>query len=236
MFNPNTFEEKSRLGYHVVSAKDPLSVVAEQYRKLRTNIEYSTFGKQAQVINLTSTFKGEGKTVTVLNLATVYAQSGVKTLVLDMDLRRPKVHRAFNLVNEHGMTDLISEGKDVHEGVRHVDDNLYMLPAGKKIPFSSEFLMSKQMEAAMASLRKDFDRIIIDCPPISAVTDANIISRFSDGTIMVLASRQTKDDVARETLKTLKDNGANVIGGVLTRIDKKDQKYGSGYYYADDED
>ncbi|MFW6298849.1 MAG: CpsD/CapB family tyrosine-protein kinase [Bacillota bacterium] len=226
---------KNENGYHIISANDPLSIVAEQYRKLRTNIEYSTFGKEMKVINFTSTFKGEGKTVTALNLATVYAQSGIKTLLIDMDLRRPKVHRAFNLINENGLTDLISKGKDIHEGIRQVEETLYLLPAGKKIPFSSEFLMSKQVKSAIKSLRSDFDRIIIDCPPIGAVTDATIISEYSDGTIVVLGSRRTKEDLAKETINTLRKNGANIIGSVLTRINKQDQKYGIGYYYEDDE-
>lgn len=235
MFQTTKVNEKN-LGYHIISISEPLSVVAEQYRKLRTNIDYSTFGREINVINLTSTNKGEGKTVTVLNLAAVYAQGGKKTLVLDMDLRRPKIHRAFNFVNENGLTDMVSEGKDVREAIRHVDDNLYLLPAGKKIPFSAEFLMSEQVRKSVETLREDFDKIIIDCPPISAVSDAHVISGFSDGTALVVASRKTKDDEARSTLKSLKGNGANVIGGILTRIDKQDQRYGGSYYYYGDDD
>jgi capsular exopolysaccharide synthesis family protein len=235
MFNPNHLKKDSNLGYHVISAKEPLNVVSEQYRKLRTNIEYSTFGKEMKVLNLTSTYKGEGKTVTVLNLATVYAQSGVKTLVIDMDLRRPKIHRAFNLVNEDGLTDVVSAKKDISGALRKVSENLYVMPSGKKIPFSAEFLMSQQVKDAIKTLRNQFDRIIIDCPPISAITDAHIISGYSDGTIVVLASRKTKEDVAKDTIKALRENGANVIGGVLARIDKKDQRYGGGYYYYDEE-
>lgn len=235
MFNPEALKNEKDLGYHVISANDPLNVVSEQYRKLRTNIEYSTFGKDMKIINLTSTYKSEGKTVTTLNLATVYAQAGSKTLLIDMDLRRPKVHRAFNLVNENGLTDVVSAGKDINEAIRQVSDNLYMLPAGSKIPFSAEFLMSNLMKDTIKKLRGEFDRIIIDCPPVSAVADAHIISGYSDGTIMVMASRRTKEDIAKDTLKSLRENGANVIGGVLARINKKDQRYGGGYYYYDED-
>lgn len=235
MFNPLNMKNESELGYHIIAAKEPLNVVSEQYRKLRTNIEYSTFGKEMKVVNLTSTYKGEGKTVTALNLATVYAQSGVKTLLIDMDLRRPKIHRAFNLVNENGLTDTVSAGKEIGSAIKQVSDNLYMLPAGSKIPFSAEFLMSKQVKDVIKSLRDVYERIIIDCPPISAVTDAHIISGYSDGTLMVMASRHTREDVAKDTIKALRENGANVIGGVLARIDKKDQRYGGGYYYYDED-
>ncbi len=234
MFQSMNMNE-TNLGYNVISLKEPLSVVAEQYRKLRTNIDYSTFGKNMKVLNLTSSNKGEGKTVTVLNLAAVYAQSGKRTLVLDMDLRRPKLHRAFKMVNENGLTDLVSENKDVHEGIRNASENLDILPAGKKIPFSAEFLMSDQVKKTIESLKKVYDKIIIDCPPITAVTDAHIISNFSDGTMVVVASRKTKDDVAKSTVRILKENGANIIGGILTRVNKQDQRYGGKYYYYGDD-
>lgn len=230
MFQTSNLNEKN-LGYNVVSINEPLSVVSEQYRKLRTNIDYSTFGKSMNIINFTSTNKGEGKTVTALNLAAVYAQSGKRTLLVDMDLRRPKIHRAFNIVNENGLTEVISEGKDAREAIRSVGDNLFILPSGKKIPFSAEFLMSEQVKKNVTNLKDDYDKIIIDCPPISAVTDAHIISGFSDGTILVVGSRHTKDDEAIRTVKALRENGANIIGGVLTRISKQDKGYGSSYYY-----
>lgn len=234
MFQTSDLKNNS-LGYNVISINDPLSVVSEQYRKLRTNIDYSTFGKSMNIINFTSTNKGEGKTVTALNLAAVYAQSGKRTLLVDMDLRRPKIHRAFNIVNENGLTETISEGKDAREAIRSVGENLFMLPAGKKIPFSAEFLMSEQVQKNITNLKDDYDKIIIDCPPISAVTDAHIVSGFSDGTVVVVGSRHTKEDEAARTVKTLRENGANIIGGVLTRISKQDQRYGNGYYYYGDD-
>ena len=190
MFNTSRFNKEN--GYNIVSASDPLSVVAEQYRKLRTNIEYSTFGKEMKVINFTSTFKAEGKTVTALNLATVYAQSGTKTLLIDMDLRRPKIHRAFELVNENGLTDLVSAGKDIREGIRQVDETMYLLPAGSKIPFSSEFLMSAQVKNAIKTLRNDFDRIIIDCPPYLGYLTDNGLYAAQDVLIPALAETTSK--------------------------------------------
>ncbi|MFP4078862.1 MAG: CpsD/CapB family tyrosine-protein kinase [Candidatus Izemoplasmataceae bacterium] len=232
---PTSNMKETNLGYHVISIKEPLSVVAEQYRKLRTNIDYSTFGKKMQIINFTSANKGEGKTVTALNLAAVYSQSKKKTLLIDMDLRRPKIHRAFNLVNENGLTDVISAKKAISEAIQKVEEDFYVLPAGNKIPFSAEFLMSDQVREGIESLKGDYDKIIIDCPPISAVADAHIVSGFSDGTILVVASRKTKEEIVKNTLNALKENGANVLGGVLTRINKQDQRYGGSYYYYGDD-
>jgi capsular exopolysaccharide synthesis family protein len=216
--------------YHIISANDPLSPVTEQYRKLKTNIDFSNLNKEMKVINLTSSFPKEGKTVTSMNLATVYSQGNKKTLLIDMDLRKPKLHRAFNISNTKGLTDTIINDTPVKELIFTATPTLDILSAGPKVPFPVEFLMSDKLKNTIESLREDYDKIIIDCPPMTAVTDANIVSKFSDGTIVVIASRHTSVDVAKNIVKDLKDNGANVIGSVLTRVRRKDKKYISGYY------
>ncbi len=220
--------------YHVITMNDPGSAIAEQYRKLRTNIDYSSFNEEIKVMNLTSSFPGEGKTVTALNLAVVYSQAEQKTLVIDMDLRKPKIHRGFNLSNSTGLTDIITKDKNKDDVIQKVSEYLHVLSAGEKMPFPAEFLMSKKLKALVETLKGEYDRIIIDCPPMTAVTDASIISKFTDGTIIIVASRKTNGDVAQSIVKTLKENGANIIGSVLTRVQRKDQRYISGYYYYSD--
>ncbi len=222
---------RANLEYHIVSLKDPSSAIAEQYRKLRTNIDYSNFNKEIRVMSLTSTFPGEGKTVTALNLGTVYSQSESKTLIIDMDLRKPKIHRAFNISNSKGLTNIVIDGEDKDNVIHEITDNLHVLPSGEKMPFPAEFLMSKKLRALIDDLRTDYDKIIIDCPPMTAVTDASIISKFTDGTLVVVASRRTNSDIAKQIVKTLNDNGANIIGSILTRVQKKDHRYLAGYYY-----
>ncbi len=217
--------------YHIISMNAPDSAIAEQYRKLHTNIDYSSFNKELKIINLTSSFPGEGKTVTVLNLAVVYSQANQKTLIIDMDLRKPKIHRAFNLSNTQGLTSVAIHGKDKSSVIQQISENLHVLPAGDKMPFPVEFLTSKQLQNVITELKGEYDKIIIDCPPMTAVTDASVISKLTDGTILIVTSRKTNEDVAKTVLKTLKDNGANVIGSVLTKVHRKDQKYISGYYY-----
>ncbi len=220
--------------YHVITMNNPSSAISEQYRKLRTNIDYSSFNKEIKVMNLTSSFPGEGKTVTALNLAVVYSQGEQKTLLIDMDLRKPKLHRGFNLSNAQGLTDIIIKNKSKDDMIQEVNEFLHVLPAGEKMPFPAEFLMSKKLQALIETLKGEYDRIIIDCPPMTAVTDASIISKFTDGTIIIVASRKTNADVAQGIVKTLKDNGANILGSVLTRVQRKDQRYISGYYYYSD--
>ena len=218
--------------YNIITREQPQSVAAEQYRKLRTSIEYSTFNDDLQVINITSAFGGEGKTVTVLNLATVYAQSGLKTLLIDMDLRKPKIHRDFDLPNKDGLKELVVDEKKPEDCIQSIDEHLDVLMAGEKLPFPAEFLMSQKLSYMIKTLRKTYDKIIIDTPPMTAVTDASIIGRIVDGVLIVFQSGVTKTDGAKEIVSTLKDNGANILGGVLTRVSPKDNRY-MNYYYAD---
>lgn len=219
------------MSYRIVTKEEPRSVISEQYRKLRTSIDFSNLDKEIKVMNLTSTFPGEGKTVTAINIATVYAQTGKKVLVVDMDLRKPKIHRAFHLTNKGGIGGFLEEGGDITSKIQKGDDNIDVLVAGKKVPFPAEVLSSNLVKKTMEDLKSKYDMIIIDCPPMTAVTDATIISNFCDGTIYVVASRRTNRDIANKAIKQLTNTGANILGGVLTRVQKRDSGYGMDYYY-----
>lgn len=217
--------------YRMITATEPHSTVSEQYRKLRTSIDYSSLDKDLKVINLTSTFPSEGKTLTALNLAVVYSQTGQKTIVVDLDLRKSKIHRAFKLSNNGGVSDYVMNDHSIEKNIHNVDKNLDVLVAGKKVPFPAEVLGSSKLKEMMKELREKYDRIIIDCPPLTAVADATIISNFSDGTLFVVASRHTHADIAKTVLKQLKESGANILGGIMTKTAKKDAFYGMDYYY-----
>ena len=217
--------------YRVVTNEEPHSSVSEQYRKLRTSIDYSNLDKDLKVINLTSTYPKEGKSVTCLNLATVYAQTKQKTLIIDMDLRKPKIHRAFNVPNKGGVSGYVLNQHSIKEEIVKVNDNLDVLVAGEKVPFPAEVLVSKKIIEMMKEIRDIYDRVIIDCPPLTAVADATIISNFCDATVFVIASRKTHGDIAKGALKDLEKSGAKIIGGVLTKVQKRDQYNGMEYYY-----
>ena len=211
--------------YKIISKLEPHSSISEQYRKLRTSIDFSSFNKDLKVINLTSAFPGEGKTVTCINLATVYAQSKQKTLMIDMDLRKPKIHRAFGLSNKGGLSDFITTNLAIEKNIHKIDKYLDVLVSGSKIPFPSEVLVSDKIKGMVEYLKTKYDKIIIDTPPLTAVADATIVSNFSDGTVFVIASRKTNSDVAQDVLKQLKDSGANVLGGILTKVKKLDTDF-----------
>ncbi len=218
------------MSYRIITKEEPHSVVTEQYRKIRTAIEFSSIDEKIKVINIASTFPGEGKTVTCINLATVYAQTGKKVLLVDMDLRKPKIHRSYKLKNIGGISGYI-EDRNIEKNIQKGDENLDVLVAGRKTPFPSELITSNAMKEMILDLRNIYDVVIIDCPPMTAVTDASIISNFSDGTVYVVGSRRTKRDIANKAIRDLKRNGANILGGVLTRVQKRDSSYGIDYYY-----
>ncbi len=217
--------------YNVISNTEPHSTISEQYRKLRTNIDFSSIDEKIKVINFTSTFPGEGKTVTCLNLATVYAQSKKKTLLVDMDLRKPKIHRAFNIPNKNGINRCIKEECSLSENIVKIGDYLDVLVTGEKVPFPTELLSSIKLKVMLEELKGMYEKIIIDCPPMTAAADASIISDFCDGTVFTIASRNTSGEVAKRVLKELSLNGAKLLGGVLTRVQDKDVFYGMNYYY-----
>ena len=218
--------------YIPITFKEPSSIVSEQYRKLRTNIELSNFNDEIKVIGLTSTFAKEGKTITSINLATVYAQSELKTLLIDMDLRSPKVHRGFKLVNDIGLSDIVAKHLNPSEVIHKINDHLSVLTTGSKLPFPAEFLMSQKLNDLIEKLKLDYDRIIIDTPPMTAVTDASIIGSFCSGMILVIKAKETETSVVKNVIKDLEDNGVKIIGSVLTRVSKKDHRYMNYYYYS----
>lgn len=212
----------------IIASKLPHSIISEQYRKLRTNIGLSNFDKKIKVINITSAQKEEGKTLTSLNLSAVYAQTKQKTLLIDMDLRRPKIHKSFDMENKNGVSDFISSNKPIKDYIQNVNDYLDVIVSGTNVPFPTEIFVSEKMTNMISELKTLYDIIIIDCPPAAAVADSSIISNFCDGTVFVLASRKTNKDLARECIKNITNNGGNILGGVLTQIESRDQDY---YYY-----
>lgn len=217
--------------YTIITRKDPKSVISEHYQKLRTSIDFCSFDTKIKVINVTSTIPKEGKTLTCLNLGNVYSQIGKKVLIIDMDLRKPKIHIAFNLSNIGGLTEYIKSGDNIKKEIINVDKNLDVLVSGEKVPFPSKILLSNKLNKMIEELKEIYDVIIIDCPPMNPVADPTIISNFCDGTIYVIASRKTNSNIAKHSLDELKLTGANILGGVLTRVQKCDASYGMYYDY-----
>jgi capsular exopolysaccharide synthesis family protein len=204
---------------------------SEAYRALRTNILLSSADEQPQVLLLTSPGKGEGKTTTAASLAAVMAQAGNRVLLMDCDLRRPRVHKMFGLDRDHGLSILLAgKTRDYHGFAQKTDQpNLEVITCGPIPPNPSELLGSKRMLALMESIRQDYERIILDTPPILAATDAAVLTPLVDGTVLVVKAGDTSRQTAQRAIKMLTDLKAKIVGVVLNGI----MLGKNGYYYYD---
>lgn len=210
--------------------KNPKSPISESYRTLRTNIQFSSFDKDIKTIVVTSSAPGEGKSTTVGNLALVMAQSGKKVLLIDCDLRKPTVHKKFKLSNQTGLTNILIEDKNSFEVIQKYNDNLYILTSGILPPNPAEVVASNKLKNFIEEMKNHFDYILIDSPPVIAVTDAQILSSFLDGVILVVSSGEAEKELVKKAKDLLDKVGANIIGVVLNKLELKSRK-GYGYYY-----
>lgn len=208
--------------------KEPKSIAAESYRTLRTNIQYSSFDKEYKVIMVTSSEPEEGKSTTAGNLALCLAQGEKKVILVDCDLRKPSLHKKFRVSNLAGLSDVIIGKEDLVTAIHRYNKNLVILTSGKIPPNPSEMLSSKAMTALIDKLKENFDYIIIDTPPVQAVTDSQILSTKADGTLLVVKAEKTKKDSVENAIELLKKVNANIIGTVLNGVDNSRNKY---YYY-----
>ncbi|WP_040194957.1 CpsD/CapB family tyrosine-protein kinase [Clostridium culturomicium] len=212
----------------MIVEREPKSIAAESYRTLRTNIQYSSFDEDYKVIVITSSEPGEGKSITAGNLALSLAQGDKKVILIDCDLRKPSIHKKFKLSNTLGLSDVIVEKESVTNVGYKYNKNLTVLTSGKIPPNPAEMLGSKAMTALLDALKKVFDYVIIDTPPVQAVTDAQILSAKADGTILVVRAEKTKKDSVHNSVGLLKKVNANIIGTVLNGLEASNNNY---YYY-----
>ena len=214
----------------LIDSEDPAS---ESYRALRTNILMRQFEKPMQVINVISTNAQEGKSTTVLNLAVVFAQLGKKVLVIDTDLRLPTVHKKLKIKNQKGLTDVLNKNVMFGDVVIQYAKNMDVLTSGTKIPYAAEFVQSQTLQDFINSLRKHYDIILLDCPPVGLVTDGVVISNYCDGTLLVVASGyEEKKDLLR-TKDLLEQMNTHVIGIVMTKMPITKKYYNYAYRYSD---
>lgn len=215
---------------NLIALTNPSSPISEQYRTIRTNIQYATSGDhQIKTLVVTSPGPKDGKSTSSANLATVFAQSGQKVLLIDADMRKATVHKTFHLTNGAGLSTVLSTSA-VGENViqRTTIPNLFVLPSGPKPPNPSELLGSMRMIQVISELSGAYDLVIFDMPPIGAVTDAQIVASKVDGTILVLRENMTKKEEALKAKKLLEMVNAKFLGVIYNGVNP--DKY-QGYYY-----
>ena len=217
--------------YRLAMLLYPRSTAAEAFRTLRSNLEFASVDSPIRTLLVTSAMPGEGKTVTASNLAIVFAQTGRRVLLVDADLRKPGVHAAFNIVNGRGLTTILRGVEDDVATVTHTteEDNLRVLTAGPLPPNPAELLGSQRMRTVLDRLKADADLLILDSPPVQAVTDSAILSSYVDGTLLVIDARRSRRRAVRLARETLERAGAKVLGAVLNRVPARGAA-GYGYY------
>jgi capsular exopolysaccharide synthesis family protein len=217
--------------FELLALTRPNSEVTESYRALRTSILLSAPEAPPQVILVTSALPQEGKTTTCANASIVLAQRGMRVLLVDADLRRPGVHKAFGVGCETGLSTLLTGNSTMEEVIIRYPKlpNLCLLPAGPQPPAPAELISSLQMKALLAQWRKDFDHIIIDSPPAISVTDPVILSAEVDSVILVVRSGKTPKDALQRAEDLLFQVNARVMGVILNAVNLASP--GNYYYY-----
>jgi capsular exopolysaccharide synthesis family protein len=219
------------LSPHLISASDPDSPITESYRSLRTAIQFASIVEPIRMLLVTSSVPQEGKSTTSANLAIVLANSGMRTLLIDCDLRRPIAHANFGLAKEPGLVNALIGEMPVEQAIRPSGiKNLDILSSGSIPPNPSELLGSKRMSDLLDALRDQYDLVLIDSPPVGVVTDGVILSTKVDATVAVVRAHKTRMEFLERTNDEIGRVGSPLLGVVLNEFDAS-QSYGSSYKY-----
>lgn len=230
-------------GVQLITAIHPKSPISEQFRTLRTNINFMAIDSPIKTLALTSANVSEGKSTVTNNLAVVWAQNGQRVLLVDADLRRPTLHRTFELDNRQGLTTVLTSRErtvDLNKIIRPSGiENLSLLPSGPIPPNPAELLSSQRMREFLAAAKQRYDMVIVDVPPMLEVTDTQVIAHSLDAVVMVVKQGQTEKLGAKRAVELLKLAHANLLGYVMNDVTSESGAgygYGYGYGYGDDGD
>jgi polysaccharide biosynthesis transport protein len=218
--------------FEFIVAKKPDASASEAFRALRTRIKFSKLDKeQTKIILVTSPTASEGKTTTAVNLAGSFAQANFKTLLIDCDLRKPRIHSVFNQKRFPGFTDYFFGQASFEEIIRKTDvNNLEFITAGTIPPNPSEILSSEQMQAFLEKLKGIYDYVLVDSPPVIAVTDSEILASIVDATLLVVSAGNTEMELMQKAVELLDHEQSNFIGVILNNFTYR-SGYGSYYKY-----
>jgi len=219
----------------LITYHDTKSLISEAYRNLRTSVLLSSgSGRPPKTLLVTSSQAGEGKTTTAVNIAITLSQTGEKVILLDCDMRNPRVHKVIGLENAQGMSTFLSGNSDLSSLIQQSDiPNLFAVSAGRVPPNPAELLGSQRMKQGLALLDEYFDHIVIDTPPVLSVTDARILSTLVDGVVLVIKGSETPKEAVQRTKRLLLEVHAHIIGTLLNNVNVRsaDYYYYSKYYY-----
>ncbi|MGM9988822.1 MAG: CpsD/CapB family tyrosine-protein kinase [Bacillaceae bacterium] len=213
----------------LITHVQPKAVISEQYRNVRTNIQFSSVDEDIKSLLVTSSGPSEGKSTTASNMAVVFAQQGKRVLLIDADLRKPTDHYTFKVENLYGLSTVLTKQKLLNECIQPTYvKNLSILTSGPIPPNPSELLVSRRMERLIEEAKTQFDIVIFDTPPVLAVADAQILANKVDGIVFVVRSEQTEIESAVKAKNILSGAKGKLLGVVLNGREQQESNY---YYY-----
>jgi capsular exopolysaccharide synthesis family protein len=208
---------------------NPKSPVSEQFRTIRTNIQFSSIDQEVRTLMVTSPGPAEGKSTIAANMAVVFAQQGRRVLLVDADMRKPTMHYTFNQLNTYGLTSVLTRQMTLVKAVKETNEkDLFLLTSGPVPPNPAELLSSMAMERFFREAEEQFDMIVFDTPPLMAVTDAQILANKCDGTVLIVSSGKTDKDQLIKAKDLLDSVQSKLLGVILNNKKLKNTNY---YYY-----
>jgi len=214
----------------LITSVNARSIITEQFRTIRTNINFSMPDQELKTFLFTSASPGDGKSTIAANVAVVFAQEGKRVLLVDADMRKPTVHYTFHKTNTLGLSNLLTRQAELSEVVRKSEVGLDVITCGPIPPNPAELLGSKTMTTVMENMKSQYDIVIFDAPPVLSVTDAQILSNKCDGTILVLSAGETEKEGIVKAKEALVSSQANIIGAVLNNFVMDKDHYYYQYY------
>jgi succinoglycan biosynthesis transport protein ExoP len=209
--------------------RHPRSPAAEMCRAIRTNLLFMSPDKPFRTVVVSSAGPSEGKSTVVINLGMVMAQTGTRVLLMDTDMRRPRLHKAFGVPDDMGVSSLVVGEGSLERAIKSTDvPNLFVLPCGPLPPNPAELLHTRAFSELLGKLHERFDCILLDSPPLGPVSDALVLSKQADGILLVLKAGRTQREQAKRAIRSLRDVKARVIGALLNHVDMRGGK-GSDY-------
>ena len=220
----------AELGRSLISLTEPKSAASEAFRTLRTNIQFAGLDQPCRTIVITSAVPGEGKSTAVANFGVVSAQAGARVCMIDSDLRRPSLHRLFEVDNVHGLTTALVEGLSFAEVAQPSRvPNLSLLTSGPLPPNPAELVGSHRMRDSLQAAAESFDLILCDSPPVMAVGDATALAAQCDGVILVIQIGKTAHDLLRRVVDQIEAVKGRMLGVLLNRADARQDAYYKAY-------
>jgi protein-tyrosine kinase len=220
--------------YNYIWTKEkPISYITESYQKIIANLEYVNVDKKYQVLQICSSVSSEGKTTFLANLAYLLSRKGKKTILIDLDLRKPKVHKIYDVDNTKGIAEILTERVQLNDAIKRKKEYGFdVITSGEKTTAILNLLESNKIKELIEKLRKEYDYVLIDSPPIINVSDALYISKLSDSIIFIVSLNQTKRGLVKEAINLLKQNNCSLLGIVVNQVNIKKTRYGYGYGYG----